>query len=400
VSDPTKSPLEMSDEEFLNQPEPVGEPIPVPEVEDAPAPAAVETEAAPEVVETPAAEATPEAAAEGETPAVEAPAAPATAEVPAEPEAPATATVPATPETPAAPEVKAEGEAAPEVKPEEKAETEAPKVFSVPTVIRANGKDITLKNEQEALTLMQMGANYTRKLQELAPHRRIMTMLENNGLLDENKLSYLIDLDKKNPEAVKKLIKDAGIDPLDVDTSADSNYVATDHTVTDAEVSFRTVIEEVASSTAGQETLTLINQWDQGSKDLLWAEPQVMSAIHEQRQNGLYDQVAAEVDRQRTLGTIPATMPFLKAYTEIGNEMARRALEAAQEAQPAPQPAVTSAPAEPVAVRVATPKSPIANGDQASAASPTRAAPAAAKVVSNPLNMSDEEFIKLNNINV
>ena len=86
---------------------------------------------------------------------------------------------------------------------------------------KANGKMITLRSPEEAIQLMQQGANFTKKMQAIAPHRKLLIMLENNGLLDESKINYLIDLDKKNPEAIKKLVKDAGIDPKDIDTQAE-----------------------------------------------------------------------------------------------------------------------------------------------------------------------------------
>ena len=57
---------------------------------------------------------------------------------------------------------------------------------------KANGKMITPRSPEEAISLMQMGANYTRKMQELQPYRKVMLMLQNNGLMDEEKLSFLI----------------------------------------------------------------------------------------------------------------------------------------------------------------------------------------------------------------
>jgi hypothetical protein len=188
-------------------------------------------------------------------------------------------------------------------KTEEKPGTE--RVFQVPTSFKANGKTIELKNEQEALALMQMGANYTKKLQELQPHRKMLMMLENNGLLNEGKLSFLIDLEKKNPEAIKKLIKDAGIDPLEIDTSVDSAYRPGDHSVTDQEEQFRTVISDIATDEAGKETVLKIQSWDQTSKDAVWAQPEIMRVIHEQRENGVYDIITTEMERRKTLGTIP-----------------------------------------------------------------------------------------------
>jgi len=100
---------------------------------------------------------------------------------------------------------------------------------------KANGKTIELRTPEEAIQLMKMGANYTRKMQEIAPHRKMLTMLQKHEL-DETRLSYLIDLDKKNPEAIKQLIKEANIDPLDIDVTIPSAYQAGNHIVSDDEV--------------------------------------------------------------------------------------------------------------------------------------------------------------------
>src|SRR5690606_21653948 len=58
---------------------------------------------------------------------------------------------------------------------------------------KANGREIKLNSPEEVITLMQKGANYTKKMQALQPHLKIVRMLENNQLLDEGKLSQLID---------------------------------------------------------------------------------------------------------------------------------------------------------------------------------------------------------------
>lgn len=48
---------------------------------------------------------------------------------------------------------------------------------------KANGKEIKLQNAQEAIQLMQQGANYTRKMQSIAPYRKLISTLEDNGLI-------------------------------------------------------------------------------------------------------------------------------------------------------------------------------------------------------------------------
>jgi hypothetical protein len=265
---------------------------------------------------------------------------------------------------------------------------------------KANGKTIELKSPEEAIQLMQMGANYTRKMQSIQPHRKVLTMLENNNLLDENRLSYLIDLDKKNPEAIKKLIKDAGIDPLQIDTEVEPTYLEGSHKVSDAEVNFRSNLEDLSSTPTGKETLHTINStWDETSKEVLWGEPSLMTIIHAQRETGVYDRISNEMDRQKMLGKIAPDTPFLKAYKEIGDELAKVGgfddlLKPKQVAVEAPVsiPAGQSEP-EPVATRVAKPKPSVENGDKASAASPTRSTPKPARPFINPLEMPDDQFM-------
>ncbi len=58
---------------------------------------------------------------------------------------------------------------------------------------KANGKEIKLDNPDDVVRLMQMGANYTQKMQALQPNLKLLKMLQNQGLLDEGKLNNLID---------------------------------------------------------------------------------------------------------------------------------------------------------------------------------------------------------------
>lgn len=256
---------------------------------------------------------------------------------------------------------------------------------------KANGKQIQLKTPEEAIALMQMGANYTRKMQEIVPHRKVLMMLENNGLLDEGKLSFLIDIQNKNPEAIHKLIKDAGINPLDIDTSTDPTYQPGNHRVADEEVAFKSVLQDLAGSEDGKATLQVINtSWDQASKDLLWKHPEIMATMHQQRENGVYDRIAAEVDRQRLLRTIPDTLPFLHAYKQVGDQMVATGAFADLVSNNA---STVDSPA-PVATRVVPPKPAVVNNDKANAAAPSKNTPRPAKTFTNPLAMADDEFLK------
>ena len=286
-----------------------------------------------------------------------------------------------------------------EVEPSKPATETAPvdyKAFhdQVMAPFQANGKTIQLRSVDEAIQLMQQGANYTRKMQAIAPHRKVLMMLENNGLLDESKLSRLIDLEKKNPDAIRALVKEAGIDPLDIDVHEESTYTPGNHAVPDEAVAFQTTLDEVSSTPDGQETVRHITaSWDPESKAELWKDPSILGTIHQQRISGVYDRVVAEIERQRTIGAIPANVSLLNAYRVIGERMTQAGafqdLVATQQA--AQRPAVQ----HPVATRVASAKPAVTNSGKVSAAAPTRTAtPRRAEAFINPLAMSDDEFMK------
>lgn len=268
--------------------------------------------------------------------------------------------------------------------------------------IKANGKDIQLNNEEEVLRMVKMGANYTQKMQALAPHRKILMMLESNGLLDESQLGFLIDLNKKNPDAIKKLVKDSGIDPLDIDVKAESTYRPGNHAISEDEAAFRTTLDDLKSNPHGAETLRVIDKtWDVKSKETLLASPGVMELINEHRENGIYQRVAETIEHRRTTGIIGPQVPFIQAYKAIGEELAKAGkladlVEPSQSKQDSPPSSLV--PSEnklaTAVVRKGQPKKQVVNTDKASAAGTTRSTPKKATVGINPLGMSDDDFLK------
>ena len=105
-----------------------------------------------------------------------------------------------------------------------------------------------------------------------------------------------------------------------------------------------------------------------------------MRTIHQQRENGVYQLIVDEMERQRTLGNISPETPFLVAYKQIGDALV------ANKQKVVPQPVAVKA----KAVKASTVK----NNEKAKAAAPNRTTPSAPKRFINPLAMSDEEFLK------
>ena len=72
---------------------------------------------------------------------------------------------------------------------------------------RAAKREIKLDNIKDARRLLKMGVDYSQKMQKLKPQLRTLRTLESAGLTDPSRINFLIDLDKKDPAAIRKLLK-------------------------------------------------------------------------------------------------------------------------------------------------------------------------------------------------
>jgi hypothetical protein len=259
-------------------------------------------------------------------------------------------------------EPKAEKKEAP--KPADKADEKASEIdFAVEyaklvgTPIKANGKEITLKNTDEVLRLVQQGANYAKRMEDLKPARKSAAMLEKANLLgDEIALSHMIDLYNGKPEALVKLVKDLKIDIYSLDLEGESKYTPTSHLQTDEAVTFDETLKEVRTLEGGNEAMKLIDSWDQSSKNMIWGNATAIRQIYDYKQSGVYDTVATEVERRRTLGQIPADTPFIVAFQAVGEEIAKAAEASAPIPAPTQQNNLRPEPAKPAT------RTPVASG--------------------------------------
>lgn len=256
---------------------------------------------------------------------------------------------------------------------------------------KANGKDFNVKSAEDAIALMQMGANYNKKMAALKPNLQLMKLLEKNGLLDESKLSYLIDLDKKNPDAINKLVKDSGIDPMDLDADKASGYKPNTYTVDEKEIELDTVLEDISSTSTYARTLDVVgNKWDGASKRTVAESPQILKLINDHMSSGVYDLISEELERERTFGRLNG-LSDIEAYKQVGDAIqARKGFDHLFNNKGNQ----TNSP------QVVTPKAKAEDDgklrDKKRAASSTK--PIAATSVPkdfNPLALSDEEFSKM-----
>ena len=257
---------------------------------------------------------------------------------------------------------------------------------------KANGREIQVKSADDAVALMQMGANYNKRMAALKPNLKMLKLLENNGLLSEEKISYLIDLEKKNPAAINKLVKDSGLDPMDLDAEKAGEYKPKIHSVDDREIDLDTVLDELQETPTYTQTLEIVSKkWDGASKQTIASTPQLLKVINDHVANGIYDLINQEVERERMFGRLNG-LSDIEAYRRVGDAInARGGFNHLVSNQGKPN-------QEPVVVQP-KPKAPADDklNEKRRAASSTKPANVSTAAASdfNPLALSDEEFSKL-----
>jgi len=258
---------------------------------------------------------------------------------------------------------------------------------------KANGKNMKVDNADDAIRLMQMGADYNRKMAAMKPNMRMLKMLEKNELLSEEKLNYLIDLDKGTPEAIAKLLKDREIDPLDLNVEEGKDYRASDHSVNDTEVELDSVIERIQGSETYPKTIRVVTkEWDDASRQVVANEPQLLELINSHMANGVYDLISTEIEKERTFGRLSG-MSDMDAYRTVGDKI--DAQGGFNHLYPSQGQEIVDIPA--VKEKIANKKAgETKRRDKRKAASPTKPAAPAPKTDKdfNPLSMSDDAFMK------
>ena len=254
---------------------------------------------------------------------------------------------------------------------------------AVAAPFKANGKEMSVESPDEIRRMMQMGANYTQKMQGLAPNIKLMRMLENNNLLEPEKISHLIDLSKNDPKAIQKLLHESGLDPLDIDTTEKPDYVPSNHTISDAENRFRDALDVAMTTELGQEAVSMVNsEWDQASKNRLFDEPEILDHLIQHKESGLFKTITSELERQKILGNY-VNDPFIDAYNKVGDYLHQQGKLAPASAETSKAVSRTARPA---------PVKSNNNGSQVRAAATPRSQPKPAKKAFDPFAMSDEEI--------
>lgn len=200
-------------------------------------------------------------------------------------------------------------------------------VEAITTPFKANGKDVKVTDPEDIKRLMQMGLNYNLKMSAIKPHLRVIKSLEKAGLLDDNKINYVIDLMKHDPKAIAQLIKESAVDTYSLPDLEQDSYTPKDNLLPQETINFQEKIKELNAYASGKELLTDINSWDEKSIDALYANPQLLDILAQQKETQLYQDTMSIIIRDKALGKIPDNASMLDVYNYVGGELLKASPE-------------------------------------------------------------------------
>lgn len=165
--------------------------------------------------------------------------------------------------------------------------------------VKANGSDFEFTVD-ELVQLAPKAMDYTRKMQEIKPWRTTISALKDNGITHDN-VNMMIDAFKGDKDAITELVKQAGLDTLDIDTE-NVNYSPKEYGRSEIELEIDEVVSTISKDPEYKITQHVVDaQWDDVSRSKLAENPQMISGLHADIKSGLYDSVSPLMTKLKAL---------------------------------------------------------------------------------------------------
>jgi len=169
---------------------------------------------------------------------------------------------------------------------------------------RANGQDFEFTPEEvqaQFETVFGQAMDYTQKLQKIAPYRKMISAIEEEGITQEQ-LNIAIDALKGDKGALTKLLEANDIDKYDLGNDEEAPYVPGDYGKEESQQELAQVASIIAADPEYKITVDVIdNQWDGESRDVLRKNPKFIQGLHNDIKSGVYAEVAVEAMKMKVL---------------------------------------------------------------------------------------------------
>ena len=254
---------------------------------------------------------------------------------------------------------------------------------------KASGKTMPgVKEPEKFIKALQMATDYALKTAALKPALKRVKMLEE---VSDEELAEMLDFKKRNPEVIKKALKEANIDPLELDMDK-VNYVPQVQIISDSEYDFRETVDELSKDVKFNDTRQLIlSGLDAKSKELALTDTIVLKALHQEVSSGRIEKIQAKALELRTFGSVPSHVSDIELFAGIARQMDQESSTITQSNPSAVSAQVTS---NTQTKQVTNEPNPELEDKKARAGIQTKTQTKVVKKY-DPTKLSDDEFLKL-----
>lgn len=167
----------------------------------------------------------------------------------------------------------------------------------------ANGREVEgFKNPEDLIRAQQMLHGYSDKMKVFKEYKKFLKPLEERGIVaDPEKFNLVMSLLDGDPEAIKKVLKDKNIDPLELDLE-DIKYIPKVKLPSDAQLLIEETYEQAENLGVGSKFNRVISKdWDLPSLQEFVSNGAVRSDLLQHLKDGTYDIVQNEIKRMELL---------------------------------------------------------------------------------------------------
>jgi len=167
--------------------------------------------------------------------------------------------------------------------------------------LKVSGKYIPINSMEELYTLASGGAAVTQKLQAISGHKKAIAIMENQGL-SEVDLSLLAEIKRGSKDALASLIKESGIDSMDITDEISDGYNPGRFIPDDRQLSLQEVQKEISVDKEYALTQNLVNNFlDPKSQEMVVERPELIRGLHEDIKSGAYDYYSGHAQKLKLM---------------------------------------------------------------------------------------------------
>jgi len=201
--------------------------------------------------------------------------------------------------------------------------------------LKVNGKMVPINSIDELYALASGGGHITQQLQGLSSKKKSFAMMDQHNISDSD-ISMLAEIKSGNKDALATLLKQSGIDTMDVTDEVTDGYRPGQYIPSDESMNLKDVQDEISVDEEYSITQNVVNNMmDERSQQTLVQNPMMIKGLHQDIKSGAYQRVQAEATKLKMMdGGLKSDMDYYIQAAQSGAQQAPK--QQFQPEQPAP----------------------------------------------------------------